>query len=79
MLKLCAIAGIITFAITIIVNIVNRKTGFVNFQIFSYNPIIIISFFAFLTISTIIFTNVFFRKVKASSWFDILISNRDLI
>lgn len=78
-LKLCTISVCITLLITNIVNYLNGKFGFVNFQIFSYNPVIIISFLSFLVISSIIFVNMFFHKVKAASWFDILISNRDLI
>lgn len=78
-LKLCIVSVFITLFITNVVNYLNSKIGFVNFQIFSYNPVIIISFLFFLIISSTIFVYMFFHKVKAASWFDILISNRDLI
>lgn len=79
LIKHYAIAAVATFLVTYIVNLLNKTFVFVNFQIFSYNIFIILFFLVFLIICTLIFVTAIFKKVKVSSWYENLITGRDLI
>lgn len=79
LIKLYTTAALLTFAVTWIVNGLNNRFAFVNFQIFSYNIWIISAFLLFLILIAFIFINIIFRKVKVSSWYENLIAARDLI
>lgn len=78
-LKLYVISAIIAFVITMIVNTINKYAALVNYQIFTYNIVILTAFMLLMIIAMTVFANVFFRKVKVKSWYENLISERDLI
>lgn len=79
LIKTYVAAAAIAFIITFIVNTINSKFVFINFQIFSYNVIMILAFLLFMIVITLLFVNILFRKVKISSWYENLIAGRDLI
>ena len=78
-LKIYTISAIIAFALTWTVNAINDYFIFINFRIFSYNLWLDVAFMVFIVLLFLGFTNVFFRKVKVTSWYDNLIAGRDLI
>lgn len=73
------IAGVMSFTITIFVNTLNRRFLYVNFEIFTYNiPLIVVSLVA-ICISSVISVNIFLRRLRYRSWYENLISKRDLL
>ncbi len=78
-LKVFAVSSAIALAMTYAVNLINSLYHFASFQIFTYNIWMIAGFLSFNIILILIFTNIFFRKVKVRSWYENLIAQRDLI
>ena len=78
-LKICCISTIAGVSIAKILNIINEKCIFFEFQIFSYNVEIILIFEIFLIIISCIFIYTFMRKYKYVSWYENIIKNRDLL
>lgn len=78
-LKICCISTIVGVSIAKIINIINEKCIFFEFQIFSYNVEIILIFEIFLIIISCIFIYTFMRKYKYVSWYENIIKNRDLL
>lgn len=79
LLKICAICATVAFGITFIVNIVNQKYMFIDFQIFTYNAKILSLFVAGIIFISAIFMNVILRRLKFTSWYENIIAQRDLI
>lgn len=79
LLKICAICATVAFGITFIVNIVNQKYMFIDFQIFTYNAKILSLFVAGIIFISAIFMNVILRRLKFTSWYKNIITQRDLI
>lgn len=73
------IATAIAYFISMGINDVNRKYMFVTYQIFTYNYKIIFAYIIAFVSVIFIFTNVALRKIKYLSWYDNLVSQRDLI
>ena len=65
--------------ITVIVNILNRKYAFIEFQIFTYNVPILTGFIAGIVIISVLFMNLFLRRIRYVGWYENLIAQRDLI
>lgn len=79
LIKIEFVATVIAIGITWIVNFLNSKYMFVNFHIFSYNVPMIGVFLIFMILWAGIAVHFLFRRVKVASWYENLISNRDLI
>ncbi len=72
-------ALVIAFCLTAFVNYLNKANLYVNFQIFSYNPVILGVTLCFMLVVSFGFMNLVFRRVRVSSWYESLIASRDLI
>ncbi len=69
----------ITVALTAVVNLVNAKVVFIGFQIFTYNPLLILLFIVLLVIFSAISAKMILRRVKAKTWYENIIASRDLL
>ena len=69
----------ITVALTAVVNLVNVKVVFIGFQIFTYNPLLILLFIILLAIFSVISAKMILRRVKAETWYENIIASRDLL
>lgn len=78
-IKLYALALAAALILTNIINALNSAFAFANFWIFTFNPIIITVFVAFMLGTIILSVNILFRKVRTLSWYDSVISERDLL
>ena len=78
-LKICCISTIVGISIAKILNIINEKYIFFEFQIFSYNVGMVLIFEIFLIIISCIFIYTFMHKYKYVSWYGNIIKNRDLL
>lgn len=79
LLKICSICAVISFGITFIINYLNQKFVFINFQIFTYNIGILSAFILSIIIISAIFMNVILRRLKFMGWYENIINQRDLI
>lgn len=79
LIKMYVAALAITIAIACAVNWVNSRYIFVNFQIFTFNPLMLLLVLLFMLAVSVIYSNVIFHSVKVSTWYENLIQNRDLI
>lgn len=79
LLRTCVIALASAGLITVIVNILNRKYAFIEFQIFTYNVPILTGFIAGIVIISVLFMNLFLRRIRYVGWYENLIAQRDLI
>ncbi len=76
---ICLISAGISFGIAQIVNYINYRNVFVGFQIFTFSPLMITLFIAILCISAAVSINVFLRRAKARTWYENIITSRDLL
>ncbi len=76
---ICLISAGISFGIAQIVNYINYRNVFVAFQIFTFSPLMITIFIAVLCISAAVSINVFLRRAKARTWYENIITSRDLL
>lgn len=76
---ICLISAGISFGIAQIVNYINYRNVFVGFQIFTFSPLMITLFIAILCISAAVSINVFLRRAKARTWYESIITSRDLL
>ena len=76
LLKICAIASAIAVAITIVINFINSKIIFIGFQIFTYNPMLIIIFVIAMCFCAAVSINIFLRRTKAKTWYENIIASR---
>ncbi len=79
LLFVCGISTIASYLITFIVNALNRQFIFIDFQIFTYNIPIIAGFVVFICIVSVMVNNVILRRLKFTSWYENIISQRDLL
>lgn len=79
LIKSCCIAFILSLSIAFAINLLNKHLLFANFKVFSFNPILIISYFTVILALSWFSVNLLFRKVRVSSWYEIAISGRDLL
>lgn len=79
LVKTCIVALFLSLLLSFIINLLNDHLSITDFQLFSYNPILIISYFAFIIILSSIAVNLLFRKVRISSWYEIATAGRDLL
>lgn len=73
------LALLIALGLTALINGLNLRYGFVNFQIFSYNPGMIALFLLLVLAASWLLCNMMLRKVRVQSWYETLIGTRDLI
>ncbi|MBE6540409.1 MAG: ATP-binding cassette domain-containing protein [Ruminococcaceae bacterium] len=76
---ICLISAGISFGIAQIVNYINYRNVFVGFRIFTFSPLMITLFIAVLCISAAVSINVFLRRAKARTWYESIITSRDLL
>lgn len=79
LLLICLASTVISFVITVVFNWVNLKIMFIGFQIFTYNVFLITAFICLMCISAILSINMFMRRVRVKSWYENLVSTRDLL
>lgn len=79
LLKICAVCAVVAFGITYIVNLVNQKFIFIDFQIFTYNIGILSVFIVGIILISAVFMNVILRRLKFTGWYENIITQRDLI
>lgn len=79
LLKICALCAVVAFGITYIVNVVNQKFIFIDFQIFTYNVGILSVFIVGIILISAVFMNLILRRLKFTGWYENIISQRDLI
>ena len=77
MMSLIAFAA--AFVLAEGVNLLNGKLAFFALEIFTPNVLLIAAFFAIIIVFSLIGTAVMFRKLKKISWYENIISRRDLI
>ncbi len=78
-IKTYAVSAAVAFVLTLGINGLNEHFIFVSFRIFSYDLWIDLAFLTFIILLFLCFTNAFFRRTKIRSWYENLISDRDLI
>ncbi len=76
---ICLISAGISFGIAQTVNYINYRNVFVGFRIFTFSPLMITIFIAILCISAAVSINVFLRRAKARTWYESIITSRDLL
>ena len=76
---ICMISAALAFVITYIINFINYKYVFIEFQIFTYNIYILGGFIVCILLVSAISMNVILRRLKFSSWYENIVSQRDLI
>lgn len=79
LLRVCFISAISAFVVTFVMNKVNYNFGLFGFQLFTYNVCMIGSFIVGIVIISIIIFNIMLRRVKFSSWYENIITQRDLL
>ena len=79
LLRVCLISAISAFVVTFVMNKVNYNFGLFGFQLFTYNVCMIGSFIVGIVIISIIIFNIMLRRVKFSSWYENIITQRDLL
>lgn len=79
LMKLYFVAIVIAFIITGTINALNNAYVFVNFQIFSYNILLIFAFLSLMLLLSLVLVSILFRKVRITSWYENIIASRDLI
>lgn len=77
--RLLIIAEAAAFIITLAVNLLNRSLILVEFQLFTYNILLIAAFNLFVILVSLATVNILFRRVRVSSWYENMIASRDLI
>ena len=74
-----SIAELFAFLLTLAINALNRAFLFVSFDIFSYNILLILAYNLLVIIMSSLAVSLLFRRVRVLSWYESLISSRDLI
>ena len=78
-LKLLSIAGIMAFGTALLLNALNAIFIFVNFQLFSFHPWLILLYYGGMILTAYIVILLRFKKVHLRSWYENLIANRDVL
>lgn len=76
---ICSVAAMASAIITTIFNFINYKFIIIGFQVFTYNIWLIFAFVVIMCFSSIISIQLFMRRVKTRSWYENLVSTRDLL
>lgn len=76
---ICSVSTLMTLLITSVINGINVRKVYIGFQIFTYNPLVILSFIGLLLVFSRISVKMALRKVKAMSWYENIIASRDLL
>ncbi len=79
LIKILLASEILAFALTFAINKINEQLVFINFQIFTYSIYPILAFNVLVILMAFLTVTLLFRKVKVSSYYEILMSSRDLI
>lgn len=79
LLKICLLSACLAFGITWFVNGLNEKYAYIDFQIFTYNIPILSTFIICIVLVSVVAMNVILRRLKFSSWYENIITQRDLI
>lgn len=69
----------VALSMATIVNHINSKTVFIGFQIFTYNPILMVVFIILLVVFSAISVKLILRRAKKRTWYENLILSRDLL
>lgn len=65
--------------IALLTNAANRRFGWVNFQLFTFNPWMLTAFALLISGAAWGFTAGMYRRVRVKSWYELLIDSRDLL
>lgn len=76
---ICSISAILALTVSFMINYINSRAVFIGCQIFTYSPVILLIFAAVLCISAVISISFFLRKAKAKTWYENIITSRDLL
>lgn len=79
LMVICSVSTLITLLITSVINGINVRKVYIGFQIFTYNPLVILSFIGLLLVFSWVSVKMALRKVKAMSWYENIIASRDLL
>lgn len=79
LMLICGISVVSSYLITFVINTLNQEFMFVDFQIFTYNIPIIAAFVVSICVVSIIVNNVLLHRLKLTSWYENIISQRDLL
>lgn len=74
-----AVSGACAAAISVGLNLLNRRFAFVPFELFTYNVPLLFASAATVAVSAAAAVNFFLRRLKYKSWYENLIANRDLL
>ncbi len=77
--KICMLCAVVAFGVTYIVNLVNQKFIFIDFQVFTYNVYILSGFIVSIILISAVSMNVILRRLKFSNWYENITAQRDLI
>jgi ABC-type multidrug transport system ATPase subunit len=79
LLIISVISAGIAFVLSALFNLLNEKIVFIGFRVFTYNLPVVIGFIAMMCVFSVVSVNVFMRRVKAATWYENLVSTRDLL
>ncbi len=77
--KLLVASILLAFLITTAINIINEHLICFNYQLFTYNILMLISFVLGMLVLSALLVNSMFQKVRVTSWYENLIATRDLL
>lgn len=77
--KCLAISTCIALVLTAGLNLLNRALCLVPIQLFSYNPLLLAGFLSLILLVAWWSVTVSYRKLNIQSWYEILVSRRDLL
>ena len=79
MMKLLLYAVLAGAPLMLAINLLNLHLEWIPFQIFTFNPIILIGFILLLVLSSQLFAAGALRKALKSGWYQLFLEHRDLI
>ena len=79
LLKMILVSEAAALLLSAAVNFFNNKAQFIDYQIFTYNPVILMIVNAAVFFLSFAAVNALFRKVRIKSWYENMTDRRDLI
>ncbi len=77
--KLLVLATAIALPLSILGNFINHRRMFTDYELFSYNPLLLAAYYVGAVLLTALLLALRFRRVKRLSWYENLIANRDVL
>lgn len=74
-----AVSGVCAAAISVVINMLNRRYIFINFEPFTYNLPLILAAVAAIAVLSALAVNFFLHRLRYKSWYENLIASRDLL